>query len=114
MSKSRRVDVGMKARLYERHRWHPIGRLAIEVTNTSGKDAAFVADMAKIRVSVCEFDLGRMLHCEFRPQRGEQVTAFISRWINSSTSYKRWLHVEPPFKPAYDKWLIQQSYAKTA
>lgn len=109
MSKARRVDIGMKACLHEKRRRHRIGRLAIEVTNTCGKNAAFVADMKLIRVSVCEFDLGRMLK-EKEPLNGEPITALISRWVNSSTDYKRWLHVETAFKPAFDKWMVQRSY----
>ena len=114
LSSARRVDVGMKACIHEHNHNHPIGHLVIEVTNTSGKDAAFVDDMKRLRISVCEFELGRMLHEQY-PHRTKDkfVTAVINTWVNNGSHYKRWLHVEQPFRAAYDKWMRQRSYGRT-
>ena len=108
MSKSRRVDVGFKACLHEHNRSHPIGRLAIEVTLSNGKDAQFVADMKAMGISVCEFDLGGLLQSLKYERSTDPVKKRINMWVNRSTVHKRWLHVEPEFKPAYDKFLYQQ------
>ena len=112
MSSARRVDVGMKACLHQHNRNLPIGRLVIEVTNTSGKDKDFVADMQERKISACEFELGRMLH-ETSRQSKDLVTTRIVRWVNTSTQYKRWFWAEPAFKPAYNKWMRQRTWRRT-
>ena len=106
MSKDRRVDVGLRCSAVDSgfgsRRYGPVeARLAVEVTNTSGKDAAYVADMEAIGMAVVEFDLKAFLRSG---KANGDLLKSISTWANNSGKHKHWLNVTPPFQHLYDHW----------
>ena len=116
MSRTRRADAALRLDVVCRRRCFKYERVVIEVTLKSGKNAEFVNDMAAIGASVVEFDLssalremdgklewGMRLGQWYLPRTRNNENA-VSRWVNSGSRGKRWLHCAPRMRVVLENW----------